>query len=111
MCLATKEEELKKYLSWMKAKVAKGVGLRKNRNIVNNAVATAGGGQPLLWQHLFWFYSHPAVYIMILPAMGMVSDILTCFARKYNAFDVSAAWLNRLVEVAKCMALIWSPEA
>ncbi len=39
-------------------------------------------GQPLLWQHLFWFYSHPAVYIMILPAMGMVSDILATFARK-----------------------------
>ncbi len=41
-----------------------------------------GGGQPLLWQHLFWFYSHPAVYIMILPAMGMVSDIISVFARK-----------------------------
>jgi cytochrome c oxidase subunit 1 len=42
----------------------------------------AGGGQPLLWQHLFWFYSHPAVYIMILPAMGMVSDIISTNARK-----------------------------
>ncbi len=49
---------------------------------VNNAAAVAGGGQPLLWQHLFWFYSHPAVYIMILPAMGMVSDMISCFARK-----------------------------
>jgi len=50
--------------------------------IVNGVEAGAGGGQPLLWQHLFWFYSHPAVYIMLLPAMGMVSDILACFARK-----------------------------
>lgn len=43
---------------------------------------TAGGGQPLLWQHLFWFYSHPAVYIMILPGMGVVSDVLSTFSRK-----------------------------
>ena len=48
----------------------------------NNSGLASGGGQPLLWQHLFWFYSHPAVYIMILPAMGMVSDIISCFARK-----------------------------
>jgi cytochrome c oxidase subunit 1 len=40
------------------------------------------GGDPLLFQHLFWFYSHPAVYIMILPAMGVVSEIIACFARK-----------------------------
>ncbi|MEC9092881.1 MAG: cbb3-type cytochrome c oxidase subunit I, partial [Planctomycetota bacterium] len=46
------------------------------------SATSAGGGEPLMWQHLFWFYSHPAVYIMILPAMGMVSDILSCFARK-----------------------------
>ena len=40
------------------------------------------GGDPVLFQHLFWFYSHPAVYIMILPAMGVVSEIIPCFARK-----------------------------
>lgn len=50
--------------------------------VVNNEDPTVGGGQTLLWQHLFWFYSHPAVYIMLLPAMGMVSDILSCFCRK-----------------------------
>jgi cytochrome c oxidase subunit 1 len=40
------------------------------------------GGDPLLFQHLFWFYSHPAVYIMILPAMGVVSETIACFSRK-----------------------------
>ncbi len=40
------------------------------------------GGDPVLFQHLFWFYSHPAVYIMVLPAMGVESELITCFARK-----------------------------
>jgi cytochrome c oxidase subunit I len=42
----------------------------------------AGGGSPLLWQHLFWIFGHPEVYILILPAMGIVSEVLPTFARK-----------------------------
>jgi len=40
------------------------------------------GGDPVLFQHLFWFYSHPAVYIMILPAMGVVSEVISCFSHR-----------------------------
>src|SRR5512144_1421837 len=40
------------------------------------------GGDPILFQHLFWFYSHPAVYIMVLPSMGVVSELIACFSRK-----------------------------
>jgi len=40
------------------------------------------GGDPLLFQHLFWFYSHPAVYIMVLPAMGVTTELITAFSRK-----------------------------
>jgi len=62
--------------------------------IVTGEPLAHAGGQPLLWQHLFWFYSHPAVYIMILPAMGFVSDVLPTFARKpifgYKAIAYSA---------------------
>lgn len=66
---------------------------------------TAGGGQPLLWQHLFWFYSHPAVYIMILPGMGVVSDVLSTFARKplygYKAMVIA------LAAIALLGILVW----
>jgi cytochrome c oxidase subunit 1 len=53
-----------------------------DRTLGTHFFAPAGGGQVLMFQHLFWFYSHPAVYIMILPAMGFVSDILATFSRK-----------------------------
>ena len=50
--------------------------------IIDGVAQANAGGQVLMWQHLFWFYSHPAVYIMILPAMGIASEIIPVFARK-----------------------------
>jgi cytochrome c oxidase subunit 1 len=63
------------------------------------------GGDPLLFQHLFWFYSHPAVYIMILPAMGVISEIVPCFSRKrifgYKVIGFSS------VAIAVLSFLVW----
>ncbi len=43
------------------------------------------GGDPVLFQHLFWFYSHPAVYIMVLPALGVISEVVCTFAQRQPA--------------------------
>lgn len=51
-------------------------------NSDDQLVGGGGGGHPLLWQHVFWFYSHPAVYILILPGMGIASELLSTFSRK-----------------------------
>jgi len=64
------------------------------------------GGDPLLFQHLFWFYSHPAVYIMILPGMGIVSEIVCCFSRKrifgYQAMAIA------VLAIAVLGFLVWA---
>jgi cytochrome c oxidase subunit 1 len=63
------------------------------------------GGDPVLFQHFFWFYSHPAVYIMILPAMGVISELITAFSKKtifgYRAIAYSS------VAIAAVSFLVW----
>jgi len=63
------------------------------------------GGDPVLFQHLFWFYSHPAVYIMILPSMGVISEIICCFSRK-GIFGYSFVAISSLA-IALLGFLVW----
>ncbi len=64
------------------------------------------GGDPLLFQHLFWFYSHPAVYIMILPGMGIISEVIPCFSRK-NLYGYTAVALSSF-GIACVGFLVWA---
>src|SRR5690606_31369542 len=66
----------------------------------------ARGGDPVLFQHLFWFYSHPAVYIMILPAMGVISEIVSTFSRK-TIFGYSFVAFSSLA-IAVFGFLVWA---
>jgi cytochrome c oxidase subunit I len=71
-----------------------------DRNYGGHFFDPATGGTAILWQNIFWFYSHPAVYIMVLPAMGMISEILPVFSRKplfgYKAFVFATAGIGAL---------------
>jgi cytochrome c oxidase subunit 1 len=62
--------------------IAGAVMLFMDQNIGTHFFDPAQGGDPILWQHLFWFFGHPEVYVVLLPAIGIVADIITVFARK-----------------------------
>jgi len=64
------------------------------------------GGDPLLFQHLFWFYSHPAVYVMILPGMGIISEVIACFCRK-RVFGYTAVAFSS-VSIAVFSFFVWA---
>jgi cytochrome c oxidase subunit I len=64
------------------------------------------GGDPVLFQHLFWFYSHPAVYIMILPSMAVISEIVPCFSRK-RVFGYSFVAASSIA-IAAIGFLVWA---
>jgi len=74
--------------------------LLADRNLGTQFFQVQGGGDPVLWQHYFWFYSHPAVYIIILPAMGIISEVLPVFSRRplfgYTAMVVSTVAIGVL---------------
>ena len=63
------------------------------------------GGDPLLFQHFFWFYSHPAVYIMVLPAMGVVSEVITCGVRRRIFGYKFMAW--SMLAIAVIGFMVW----
>jgi len=63
------------------------------------------GGDPLLFQHLFWFYSHPAVYVMILPGMGVASELISCFSRN-RIFGYKVIAMSSLA-IAVLGFLVW----
>jgi cytochrome c oxidase subunit 1 len=76
-----------------------------DQTIGTNFYDPTTGGQPLLWQHLFWFFGHPEVYILILPAMGFVSDVLANGARKPIVGYAAMVWA--IIAIAFLGWIVW----
>ncbi len=70
---------------------------------IAGAAAVRGGGDPILYQHLFWIFGHPEVYIMILPAWGILGDVLSFFARKPHHWYRGSVWAMVAVTVLSAM--------
>jgi cytochrome c oxidase subunit 1 len=80
--------------------------LLTDRNFGTNFFNAAGGGDPVMFQHIFWFFGHPEVYIMILPAFGIVSEIIPTFARKPLFGYSSMVYATASIAILSC--IVWA---